>query len=405
MGSLSSLSDTALLTRLPVLVRAERAATAAVVEHLIEIDRRRLFLEQACSSLYAYCIERLGYSEDAAMRRTRVARLAERVPQVLEELRSGAIHLTGLFLLSRHLTEHNAETLLPLCRGKSRRKLERLIASWFPRPDVPPKVQALGNVSAGESGSLFPSSNPSGPTEHFTLPGPGTAAPRPRVEALSADRFRIEFTASAELHRKLEQAQELLSHSVPSGNLAQLFERALDELIQRELKRRTGAGKPRKRRELSPDSRHIPVEVARQVWERDGAQCTFVDSEGRRCKERRFLTFEHRLPYALRGLPTADNLCLLCQAHNFHTARQVFGEEFIARKRAARSKPNESASPPKPDSFAKVQFALCNLGFRRKDVTQVLSGLRQNQELQDVEPLLRAALNLLTPANAGVGHA
>ena len=106
MGSLSSLSDTDRLTRMPALVQVERAASAEAVERLIEIDRRRLFLDQACSSLYAYCIERLGYSEDAAIKRTRVARLAERVSGVLEELRSGAIHLTGLFLLSQQLTEH-----------------------------------------------------------------------------------------------------------------------------------------------------------------------------------------------------------------------------------------------------------------------------------------------------------
>jgi hypothetical protein len=204
---------------------------------------------------------------------------------------SGAIHLTGLFLLSKHLTAHNAEVLLPLCRGKSRRKLERLIAAWFPRPDVPPKVQALGKVGLGDSnGSPFPTAGPSGPAEQTTLPGTGATPPRPKVEPLSADRFLIQFTAGAELHDKLEQAQQLLSHAVPSGDLAQLFERALDALLQRERKRRTGAGKPRKRRELEPDSRHVPVEVARQVWERDAGQCTFVDADGRRCSERRFLT-------------------------------------------------------------------------------------------------------------------
>ena len=398
MESLSSLSDTDLLSRMPVLVLAERAASADVVEHLMEIDRRQLFLDQACSSLYAYCIERLGYSENGAIKRARVARLAERIPQVLEELRSGAIHLTGLFLLSQHLTEQNAEALLAKARRKSRRELERLIAAWFPRPDVPPKVQALGNARADEAtGSLLPL-GPSGPTESSTLLGTGNPAARPRVEPLSAARYRIEFTASAELHRKLEQAQQLLSHSVPSGDLAQLFERALDELIARELKRRTGAGKPRKRRELKPDSRHVPVEVARQVWERDQGQCTFRDSEGRRCTERRFLTFEHRLPYALRGPPTLDNLCLLCQAHNFHTARQVFGAAFIAKKRAARVEPAVSDAPAKPDLFAKVQFALCQMGFRERDVRQALTVLRREPAELEAEPLLRAALALLTPA-------
>jgi hypothetical protein len=400
MGSLTALSDSDLLTRMPALVQVERCATADVIEHLVEIDRRQLFLEQACSSLYAFCMERLGYSEDAALRRTRVTRLAERVPQALEELRSGAIHLTGLFLLSKHLTAHNAEVLLPHCRGKSRRKLERLIAAWFPRPDVPPKVQALGKVGLDDvAGSPLPPAGPSGPAEQITLPGTGVTPPRPRVEPLSADRFLIQFTAGAELHEKLEQAQQLLSHAVPSGDLAQLFERALDALLQRERKRRTGAGKPRKRRELDPDARHVPVEVARQVWERDAGQCTFVDAEGRRCSERRFLTFEHRHPFAFGGLPTADNLAVMCNAHNLHAARKVFGEEFLAEKRARRpapDKPVQSGQPAKPDVFGKVLFALCNLGFRRKDVARVLSGLRQDQQEPEVEPLLRAALNLLT---------
>ena len=147
----------------------------------------------------------------------------------------------------------------------------------------------------------------------------------------------------------------------------------------------------------------MPVEVARQVWARDQGQCTFLDSEGRRCKERRFLTFEHRLPFAFDGLPTVDNLCLVCQSHNPHTARQVSGEDFLAAKpsqRAERDEPKEFTAPPKPDSFAKVLFALCNLGFRRKAATRVLSDLRQSQQELEVEPLLRAALNLLTPATA-----
>ena len=61
----------------------------------------------------------------------------------------------------------------------------------------------------------------------------------------------------------------------PSGDLAALFERAIEALLEAETKRRFGAGKPRKRRALEPGSRHIPVEVARVVWERDSI---------RRCK-------------------------------------------------------------------------------------------------------------------------
>ena len=94
MAALASISDSDLLARLPCLVRAELTATADVIEYLMEVDRRRLYLDQACSSLYAFLTERLGYTEDEAVTRVRVTRLALRFPQVLLELRSGAIHLT-----------------------------------------------------------------------------------------------------------------------------------------------------------------------------------------------------------------------------------------------------------------------------------------------------------------------
>jgi hypothetical protein len=225
--------------------------------------------------------------------------------------------------------------------------------------------------------------------------------PSSKLEPLSAERHLVQFTASAELYAKLERARELLSHSVPSGDLPELVERAIEALIERELKRRTGAGKPRKRRAQKPDSRHIPVEVERQVRVRDGNQGTFADAQGRRCQERRFLTIEHIIPFALGGLPTLENLCLFCKAHNAYTARQVFGEAFIAEKRAkraARAVPVVAEAPARPDLFAKVQFALCRMGFREREVRQVLAVLRREPAELEAEPLLRAALVLLTPA-------
>src|SRR5580765_3111870 len=146
MPTVSLLSDTELLARIPSVVQAERIACADVIEHLMEVERRCLYLEQACSSLYTYCRERLGYTEDAALKRARVARLALRLPRVLEELRTGAIHLTGLFLLDRYLNDENPEELLAEARGKSRRELEKLLAIRFPRPDVPSSIEALGTT-------------------------------------------------------------------------------------------------------------------------------------------------------------------------------------------------------------------------------------------------------------------
>jgi hypothetical protein len=205
------------------------------------------------------------------------------MPQVLEELRSGTIHLTGLFLLSTHLTDDNASALLEQARGKSRHQLEELIAWWFPRADVTPSIEPL-TLSTRElltqstlpavGGQTVVAAHPA------TCPRTGKPDVRGRLEPLSPARVRVEFTARAELLTKLERARELLSHTVPSGHLGDLFERALDALIEKVSRKRFGAGKPRKPRQIKPGSRHVPVGLERAVWERDEGQCTFVDAEG-----------------------------------------------------------------------------------------------------------------------------
>src|SRR5580765_5617682 len=65
MPTLSLLSDTELLARIPSVVQAERVASADVIELLMEVERRHLYLDQACSSLYTYARERLARSARA----------------------------------------------------------------------------------------------------------------------------------------------------------------------------------------------------------------------------------------------------------------------------------------------------------------------------------------------------
>ncbi|GMV19329.1 MAG: hypothetical protein AMXMBFR56_75530 [Polyangiaceae bacterium] len=245
----------------------------------------------------------------------------------------------------------------------------------------------------------------------------------------------MEFTASVAFRDKLEQARALLSHTVPSGDLATILERALDLLIERETKRRAGAGKPRKRRETKPGSRHVPVEVQRAVRERDGDQCTFTDAEGRRCSANRqsgraggapspdangrealtrgktlnateFLTIEHIDPFAKGGPTTVDNCCLLCRPHNAHRARQVFGEDHIqneiseARARRRQSTPPAPPAPtPAPEGGVseKVLGALVRMGFKRADARRAVEQARLCEVEPLLEPMLRATLAILTP--------
>ena len=360
--SASTLSNTELLAAMPELVRAERSCAADVIEHLVVVETRGLHLEQACQSLTSFCIERLGYSEDEASKRARVARLVRRSPRALDELRSGAIHLSGLALLAPYVTEQNCDELFTQARGQAKRAIERFLAARFPKPDVPERlcrIPAQSSLTVGVGSDNFrPGADPDKSFRPGAEVAPAAApsigegppwqpvpdAPPERVKPLSATRWCVQFSAGTEFTKKLERARELLSHALPGGELAAILERALDALIERETKRRLSAGRQRERRSLQRGSRHIPVAVAREVWERDGHQCVFVDEQGRRCTARRFLTLEHRQPYALGGATTPENLELLCAAHNAHAAVAVFGAERIATARAARDKRRFSAA-------------------------------------------------------------
>src|SRR6185503_2221366 len=98
-------------------------------------------------------------------------------------------------------------------------------------------------------------------------------------------------------------AKVLLRHKVPDGDLEQVFEHAVDELIA-SLMRRKFAATQKPKSETAPPrkrTRYVPAAVRRAVAERDGLQCTFMSSDGRRCTERGFLELDHNQPYAKGG--------------------------------------------------------------------------------------------------------
>ena len=178
-------------------------------------------------------------------------------------------------------------------------------------------------MAATELEGGYPAARWSAPTR-----SPSTAVATP----LAPERFKIQFTASREAYEKLLRAQALLRHVIPNGDLAVVFERALDVLLA-DLERKKLAATSRRRstREAASGSRHIPAAVRREVWRRDGARCGFVGAAGR-CAERGFLELHHVVPFARGGEATVGNIELRCRAHNAYEAAQAFGS-FVVRER------------------------------------------------------------------------
>jgi 5-methylcytosine-specific restriction endonuclease McrA len=182
--------------------------------------------------------------------------------------------------------------------------------------------------------------------------------PQAAVVPLSETHHAVRFTATNELKDKIKQAQDLLRHQCPSGDLAVVFERALDLLIAERRKEHFGetrkpAAARRARSSRKANIRYIPRAVRREVVKRDAEQCTFVSPDGRRCGARGHLEFDHIIPFARGGRATADNLRLRCRSHNALLAERVFGRDFMSR----------AAGAERPE-LARRQVAVASLSVR-----------------------------------------
>jgi hypothetical protein len=86
------------------------------------------------------------------------------------------------------------------------------------------------------------------PKPEFEAPMLAPAVPPPArststLAPLGSNRYKVQLTANQQLHDKLRQAQDLLRHELPDGNVADVVERALDLLIAERMKRRFGSAR------------------------------------------------------------------------------------------------------------------------------------------------------------------
>jgi 5-methylcytosine-specific restriction endonuclease McrA len=334
---LTNLTDSELLAEVSRLAASERRATAQLIASLMELDTRRLYLGAGCSSLSTYCTQVLHLSEHAAYGRTEAARAARNFPVILDLHADGSHNLTTVGLLAPHLTAENHWEVLAAGRHKSKREVEHHVASLRPRPAVPSSVRKLPvpvRPEVSRPAAINDADNALAAPFAAVLP-----PVRPAVVApLAPERYKVQFTISRETHEKLRRAQDLLRHSIPNGDPAAVFDRALTLLIQ-DLERRKSAATecPRAAHtacSAKSRSRHVPAAVRREVWRRDGGRCAFKGANGR-CTETGFLEFHHVVPFADGGATVIDNVELRCRAHNAYEAERYFGP-WIVREETGR---------------------------------------------------------------------
>ncbi|HET9554630.1 MAG TPA: HNH endonuclease signature motif containing protein [Anaeromyxobacteraceae bacterium] len=369
------LADAALAHRLAELAGDERAVQVEFLHHLAEYDRREAWLAAGYGSLWAYCRNALHLREGAAWRRIQAMRALRRLPDLAAPLRDGRLCLTTVALLDPILTEANAAELVSRTAYKSKAEVEQFVVALRPRAAPKDGVRRLPERDATATALVLPSPEPASspgvsssspellalraPAPETLVPAPASATTRPTVRPVAAETWSLRVTVDAAFKEELDRLTELLSHKVPGGDLAAVLREAVQCAIEKHGKRRGAVGpvrKPTKKAPASPpasppastpasaEREHVPAEVRRQVWKRDGGCCAWIGPDGHRCGSRWRLEVDHIVAAALGGPATAENLRLTCARHNRLHAEQAFGREFMDQFRRE-PQTGESAPP------------------------------------------------------------
>src|ERR1700687_4859432 len=224
--------------RLADLVRSERHLVVQFVVELGDFAKRELYRELGYTSLFYYCVRQLGLSNSSAFRRSEVARLIGRFPEIADRLAGRRLSIRALVELRDVLTDENHAEVLLRAEGKSQEEAQLLAVEYVPRPIPRDVVRALP----------IPLPGPPSPHVAFALVPAETAplpAPPEVVKPLTLELRRLNVTVSAEFMAELEQVRAALSHEYPDGNFEEVVREAFKLVLARDRKRKAQTDRPR----------------------------------------------------------------------------------------------------------------------------------------------------------------
>ncbi|MBK9292900.1 MAG: HNH endonuclease [Oligoflexia bacterium] len=339
---LNSLDNSKLILELKSLVSEERKLLSSVLDYLLEVQTRRLYLELGFPSLFEFCVKELQYSESAAQRRISAARLMKDIPEVKTKIEKGNLNLTTLSQAAMFI-------------GQEKRVNQKSY-------NINQKRELLGKLENKSKSEC---------EKELIKISPLATIPKERERLITEEKIEVRFVITKELKEKLERVKALISHKKvnPSyeellSELAEIALNKLDKSVDRDKKGNKEMGiikdeqvsnrKDQCQKALPPaevknpdaqqvgkesaNSRYIPTTIKRQVWKRDQGKCQYVsdknfnagkhensknqkdnaiDSSAQKCNSTHFIQIDHIIPFSHGGSSTdINNLRLLCANHN-----------------------------------------------------------------------------------------
>jgi len=277
---LQNLSDEQILSGTLKWAKHEREGLHGVLHHLCEVERRRLYSHLKYPSLFAYVVNELKYSEDAAVRRISAMRLMTELPQIEDKIIAGSLTLTNLGMVKKLFVKkkHSATDKLRVLNqieNKSTREAHKIVCDILPEL----KRREVGYHDFDD-----------------------------------------------DLKAKLEKVRGMVAHNEGELTLVQLLHKLCDEKLAQDL-----PAAPRVKRFVREKMRN-QGHVRLTKNPRTEPKCS-------NCESTHALEVDHIIPRGLGGSDRPENLRLLCRACNQRAAIVSYGSKVMGRylKSPARS--------------------------------------------------------------------
>ncbi|WP_374029084.1 HNH endonuclease [Bdellovibrio bacteriovorus] len=300
MNPLAKFTNDEIESRLKILVAKERELLHVILEHIKEVDSRKLYLERAYSSLYDYMTKELQYSGSAAMRRIEAARLLRQVPVIAEKIQEGSLNLTQIGELSRAVKAKEKSTGEKISALHKRELLEKISSKTT--HETQKELSLALDLQIKEFDSK-------------------------RVQ--KDESVRLEITLSKEQFEMLTRCRDLASHSLSQNHLSTSWADVLEIVMDKYLRSKTDSQQTKNFSTTAAvtarANKTLTLKTRREVLKRDKC-CQYKDPKsGKVCGSTYALQTDHKVSRWANGDHSCENLQMLCAAHNNWKYRKECG--------------------------------------------------------------------------------
>ena len=314
------------------LSQRHREIESEIIEILFRVESSKLYKNFGLTSLFAYAVEKLNFTEAVAFSFIAVMRKSRLLPELKQAISGREISVSKIQRFLPVINQHNAKGLIAFAKTHTNREIEKEAVRLNPNSKAKDGEHYVGEKMVQVKVSI--------PEELYKklkrvqdLESQRTRTPVTMGETMAAlvegylrKHDPVERAKRADLH----QALNTNTNTNANANATNANAHTNTDSQTPVRKRSQGQKQTQNPGLVHAEQRGVlPGEKSRRfvrqrfsaaekhtVIRRDGGRCTFVDAQGERCKNARWIELHHVNPVSQGGTNDPDTIRSVCASHH-----------------------------------------------------------------------------------------